>query len=282
MAGAEPLFVDITEATWTLDPALVETALEVGLGDRRIAAVIAVDALGHPADADALAQMCGRFGVPLIEDAAGAIGARYKGRATGGLGHFSTVSFNGNKTVTAGGGGMVTTDDGNAAALLRHLSTQARAGTAYIHDRIGFNYRMTNVSAAIGVAQLERLDAMLEAKRRIARRYDDAIDVRADLQPMPRANWADSAWWLYSVRTAGRNDAQSLVAHLAAAGATARVFWESLSAQAPYAAAPRRLTGVAAALSGRVVSLPCSSSLTEDEQAVVLDALAAWSGGAPG
>jgi dTDP-4-amino-4,6-dideoxygalactose transaminase len=275
-AGATPLFVDVTAESWTLDPALLDRALsEYGA---RVKAVIVVHALGHPADMDAILRVTGRHGVPLVEDAAGAIGAFYKGRPVGAFGAAAIFSFNGNKVVTAGGGGMVVTDDDAVARTARHLSTQARPGADYVHDAAGFNYRMTNLNAAVGLAQLERLDAMVAAKRRIAARYEQAVTGRDDVGFMPRCAWAESSAWLSSVLVARDEDAAALVEHLAAQRIEARVFWRALSHQAPYRAAPRVLAGVAAGLSGRVVSLPCSSSLTEADQARVLDALAAWRG----
>jgi perosamine synthetase len=276
MAGAVPVFVDVEESSWALDAALLEQAID----QYRPAAAFAVHVLGHPADMDAIMSAARARGVPVIEDAAGAIGAFYKGRPVGGLGDAATFSFNGNKTVTTGGGGAIGTSRGDWAKRARALSAQSRPGTAYRYEEAGFNYRMPNINAALGLAQLERLDAMLAAKRTIAARYDAALAGRADLSPMPRAPWARSGCWLYSVRCATRADAASLVAHLDAASITARTFWEALSQQTPYRAFPAVRTGVADALSGTVVSVPCSSHLTEAEQARVIDALAAWRGGA--
>ncbi len=274
-AGATPIFVDITAESWTLDPTLVEQALQE-IDDRTISAVVAVDALGHPAQFDELSVVCERHGAKLIEDAAGAIGARYKGRPAGGLADISTFSFNGNKTLTAGGGGMVMTGNAEVARLTRHLSTQARCSEDYSHDAIGFNYRMTNVSAAIGLGQLERLDEMVARKREIAANYDALIGDWTDLEPMPRAEWADHNCWLYSVLCRDDSGALSLGAHMKECGIEARGFWRSLSAQKPYADAPNYLATVSRDLTGRVVSLPCSSSLTEIDQSRVLDALAGW------
>jgi dTDP-4-amino-4,6-dideoxygalactose transaminase len=276
MAGAAPVFVDVEEASWALDAKLLERAI----GQHRPAAIIAVHVLGHPADMDPIMAVARARGVPVIEDAAGAIGAFYKGRPVGSLGDAATFSFNGNKTVTTGGGGAIVTGREDWAKHARALSTQARPGTAYRYEEAGFNYRLPNVNAALGLAQIERLDAMLAAKRAIAARYDAALAGRADLSPMPRAAWAKSGCWLYSVRCATREGAASLVAHLDAANITARTFWEALSPQTPYRAYPVVRSGVADALSGKVVSLPCSSLLTDAEQARVVDALAAWRGAA--
>lgn len=273
-AGAIPIFADVTEESWSLDPSMLEAILRDPPG--RIGAVVVVHALGHPADVDPLVALCRTNGIPLIEDAAGAIGARYKGRPVGGLGDLAIFSFNGNKTITAGGGGMVVTDDEGQAKRLRTISAQARSGTEYRYDEIGFNYRMTNLNAAVLLAQIERLEEMVAAKRRIAAAYDAAFGTSAGFVPMPRAPWADSGCWLYSVRVANEESAKSLVAHLGERDIEARVFWRALSDQAPYSDCPRKLTGVAAGLSGTVVSLPCSTHLTGDEQGRVIDAVLAW------
>lgn len=276
-AGAVPLLLDITRESWTLDPALLARALEDH--GARIKAVVPVHALGHAADMDAILEVARAAAVPVIEDAAGAIGAAYKGRPAGAFGHAAIFSFNGNKTVTAGGGGMIVTDDLALAERARHLSTQARAGRDYVHDAAGFNYRMTNLNAAVGLAQLERLAEMVGAKRAIAGRYDAALAGREDLKPMPRAAWAEHGCWLYSCLAASAADARALIAHLEARDIEARAFWTRLSAQAPYREAPTLLVGVATEISGRVVSLPSSSGLAEADQARVIEALAAWRGG---
>ncbi len=273
-AGAEPWFLDVAPQSWTLDPALVAEALE--RAPRRVGAVVAVHALGHPADMDPLAAVCARAGVPVVEDAAGAIGASYRDRPVGSLADIAIFSFNGNKTVTTGGGGMIVTGNETWATRARSLSTQARAGADYSHDAVAWNYRMPNINAAVGLAQLERLAEMVAAKRTIAARYDEALADRDDLRPMPRMPWADSNCWMYAVACAGPEAARSLVAHLRARAVEARPFWRSLSGQRPYSGAPTRLLGVSAGLSGRVVSLPCSSGLAPETQARVIAALKAW------
>lgn len=275
-AGARPILLDVDPASWTLDPACLARAFD-DHGDA-IAAVVPVHALGHPADMAPIMALAGDRGVPVIEDAAGAIGARYRGRPVGGLGDAAIFSFNGNKTVTAGGGGAITTRNGDWAARARSLSAQARDGDAYRHAEIGFNYRIPNINAALALAQLERIDAMVATKRAIAARYDGAVAGRDDVVAMPRADWATSACWLYSLLCANASAAAALVDHLAAERITARIAWQSLSEQAPFTAMPTLLTGVAARLSGAVVSLPCSTSLGEADQQRVIAALANWRG----
>ncbi|MEM9358875.1 MAG: aminotransferase class I/II-fold pyridoxal phosphate-dependent enzyme [Pseudomonadota bacterium] len=273
-AGAQPVFVDVTPTSWTLDP----HALRDAIRQYQPVAVVPVHVLGHPAEMSPILSLAASAGIPVFEDAAGALGARYLDRPVGGLGHAAIFSFNGNKTITTGGGGAIVTDDAELARKAKALSSQARRGRSYHHDAIGFNYRMPNVNAALGLAQLERLDQMLAAKARIAERYDAALVDRSDLVTMPRCNWATTSNWLYAVRCATRADAESLIEHLDSAGIDARTFWEALSPQPPYVGFPAVRTGVANALSGCVVTLPCSSHLTSQDQDRVNKALATWSG----
>jgi perosamine synthetase len=274
--GAETFFVDVTSDSWSIDPALVAEVLQRPA--HGVAAVIAVDPLGHAADMDALRSVCSKSGVALIEDAAGAIGASYKGRPCGGLADFGTFSFNGNKTVTAGGGGMIVTNDERAAGRVRALSAQSRSGADYIHEEVGWNYRMTNLNAAVVLAQLERLDEMVASKRRIAARYDAALARRNDLVPMPRRSWSESSCWHYGALAANEGDAEALVAHLGAQAVEARIFWRSLCVQKPWQNAPRLLTGVSKTLSGRVIVLPCSTHISDADLDRVVSALGSFRG----
>lgn len=273
-AGAVPVFVDVCESDWMIDPGIVEVAIEKH--DAR--GVIAVDTLGACADFDQLAGLCRSADIKLVEDAACSIGATRGGLAAGSFGDCATFSFNGNKTVTAGGGGAIVTDNDDLAESFRHLSTQARVGDRYSHDAAGWNYRMTNLNAAVGVAQLERLNDMMQRKRQIAAVYDRVIEGREDLRVMPRPLDCCYNIWLYSVLCASREDAQKLVAHLANAQIEARLFWESLSYQAPYREYPNILKGVSRSLSGRVVSLPSSSNLDDASMDRIKETLASWRG----
>jgi perosamine synthetase len=275
-AGAMPYFVDVDPETWTLSPGLVEEALAADSDSHKISAVLAVHVLGLPADMDRLREICQAADVALLEDAAGAIGARYKGQPVGGLARAGTFSFNGNKTVTAGGGGMIVTNDEGLARRAKHLSTQARPGSDYIHDEIGYNYRMTNINAALGLAQMERLDEMVAAKRRIARVYDQAIAGHNNLATVRAPDGIESSCWLYSVLADSRENAESIVGHLNAGNIGARGFWHGLSKQKPFNGSQSRLDGTSASISGRVFSLPCSSSLTENEQGRVIQAILDW------
>lgn len=277
-AGATPYFIDIDPANLALDPQVLDATLARELKARRITAVIAVDVLGEIAAMPHLEDICRRYGVKLLSDAAGSIGSTLEGRPAGSFGDAAIFSLNGNKVITGGGGGVVVTDDAELAARIRRLSTQARLGQRYRYEAVGFNFRLTNLNAAVAVAQMERLEDILAARRAIAARYDAAIGSRTDkaLRPTPRQQGNASNHWLYSVVCASRDEADALVAHLQSRQIEARHFWEQLSSQAPYVGFLADKNPVAADFSGRVVSLPSSSNLSADDQDRVIAALADW------
>lgn len=275
-AGAQPYFVDISRESWTIDDRLVSSIINES--KIRISAVIVVHALGHPANLGPLKAVCQDANVKLIEDAAGALGATYKGNPVGSFGDCAVFSFNGNKTITAGGGGMVVTNNTSLANKMSQLSSQARKTSEYKYEDVGFNFRMTNLNAAVGLAQLERLDEMLVAKRTIAESYDLAIAGRSDIMAMPRCGWAESSKWLYAVLCSSKNDATSLVSHLKTYSIESNIFWLSLSGQPPYANCMNTLNGVSEDISNRVVILPCSSSLSSEDQIRVITSLREWRG----
>lgn len=277
-AGATPYFIDIDPANLALDPQAVEAKLAREAKSCRITAVIAVDVLGEIAAMPRLEEICARYGVKLLSDAAGSIGSTLEGRPAGSFGDAAIFSLNGNKVITGGGGGVVVTDDVDLAARIRRLSTQARLGHRYRYEAVGFNFRLTNLNAAVAVAQMERLDEILDARRAIAARYDAAISRRTDgaLRPTPRQQGNASNHWLYSVVCNSCDEADALVAHLQSRQIEARHFWEQLSKQAPYAGFLADANPVAADYSGRVVSLPSSSNLSSDDQDRVIAAVADW------
>jgi len=275
-AGAEPVFVDIRADDWTIDPRSVERALDHHGAEIR--AILAVDVLGNLPDPKPLRDLAEAHDVVLLEDAAGAVGAARDGMPAGMLGDAAIFSLNGNKLVTAGGGGMIVLDDPEKAAYLRHITTQARVGGDYRHDAIGFNYRLSNVNAAIGLAQLERIEAMRADKRRIAERYGQAVAGREDMTFMPVSRPEESSYWLSNLIVADEASMRDLVATLNAAAIDARPFWCSLSSQAPYAGFAAEAVPCSLDLTDRTITLPCSSHLTEAEQDRVLVALDGWRG----
>ena len=196
--GAKPVFVDSDYSTWNMDPALLSAALrEKARVNRLPKAVIVVHLYGQCADMDPILKSCREFGVPVLEDAAEALGATYKGQPAGTLGDVSVFSFNGNKIITTSGGGMLLSADRTMVEKARFWSTQARdPGIAYEHSELGYNYRMSNVLAGIGRGQLEILELRVEQRRAVAARYREAFADMPGITPMPEAADGFSTNWL--------------------------------------------------------------------------------------
>lgn len=232
---------------------------------RRIRALVVMHVFGHPCDLDALADLADRWRLVLVEDAAESLGSLYKGRHTGTFGLLGAVSFNGNKVVTTGGGGAVLTNDAALAQRARHLTTTARVPHrwSFIHDETGFNYRMPNLNAALGCAQLEQLDGFVARKRRLAAMYAEALDGAVGASFLHEPPHARSNYWLNAVllspRHADRRDA--LLAALNDGGYMARPVWTLMHRLPMYAACPRMPLPVAESLEARIVNLPSSARL---------------------
>lgn len=282
--GATPWLVDISPESWTLDPATLQQELdastEVRGGElvhratgRRVAAILPVYTLGLPADMDAIGAVAGDFGLPVVADAAAAIGARYRDREIGGLALLSVASFNGNKTFTCGGGGAVFGMNQALLAQARHLSTTARRGEDYDHDDIGFNYRLTNLQAAVGVAQLEQAPTFLDRKAEIDSAYRDATGAIPGLEGFPSPGWATSAFWMSGVLLPESWDAREVVKRFRLNGVEARTFWKPIHLQKPFAPAPRGTLDVCDGLWRRIVTLPSSTSMTDTEIQRVVSAM---------
>jgi perosamine synthetase len=214
--------------------------------------------------------------VPIIEDAAEALGSTCRGRAAGRLGAAGVLSFNGNKIITPGGGGMVVTDDVELAARARHLSTQARSDPLrYEHDAIGFNYRLPNLNAALGLAQLERLDELLAAKRRIADGYAAAFGGVEGVELLAEQPWAHSNHWLVAaLLPVGERDPDAVLARCDALGVEARRFFVPAHELPMYRQCPRGSLEVTDDLGARGVNLPSSPDLDATAPAVIAERLA--------
>jgi perosamine synthetase len=286
--GADPVFLDAEAESWGLDPERADAFLarecEARAGGpvhrasgRRVAALLPVHLYGHPARLDALAALAARWGLPLVEDSAEALGARYRGQPVGAHALVGALSFNGNKIITTGGGGMLLARDEGLARRARHLTTQAREpGVDYVHREVGFNYRLTNLQAALGVAQLEQLDAFVAAKRATAEAYTRALAPLEGITPPPAAAWAAPSFWMYSVLLdpARYGDVRDVIARARAAGIELRPLWRPLHRQPVFAGCPADRIEVADALYARGVSLPCSVAITAEERAAVVAFLA--------
>jgi perosamine synthetase len=193
--GARPVFVDVDPETWTIDPATVEAKITP-----RTKGIIVVHLFGHPADMDAIGAIARRHGLFVLEDAAQAHGAEYRGRRTGSLSELATFSFFGNKIVTTGEGGMVTTSDRSLATRMRMLRTHGMdPSRRYWHPVIGYNYRMTNMAAAIGLAQLERVQWQLDRRHELAAWYREELAHTDVLSLQAEKDWGRHVWWMFSV-----------------------------------------------------------------------------------
>ena len=282
--GATPVFVDSDE-TGNVDPALLAEALEDQV--RRgadVAAVVPVDLIGKIADHRSISEAAARHGVPVLVDAAESLGASREGRRAGQDGVASIVSFNGNKIMTTSGGGALLCDDPEMAARTRYLATQARQPVVhYEHVDVGYNYRMSNLLAAVGRAQLERLPSMLERRREWRRRYArlfEGVDGVAvfggeDGRDAPDDDDHDN-FWLTSVvvdpDVAGWS-AEDLRTHLAAVDIEARPLWKPMHLQPVFAQAPAYVTGVSERLFRTGLSMPSGSALSDEQFTAVEDSI---------
>jgi perosamine synthetase len=287
--GAHPVLLDCEERSWGLDPDKTADFLrrhgEVKDGrvvnratGRTIRALLPVHLYGHPCDLDPLLEIARRYGLPVVEDSAEALGARYRGRPVGAEGLVGCLSFNGNKIVTAGAGGMVVTADAELAARARRLTTQARGDAIeFIHDDLGYNYRLSNLHAALGLAQVEQLDAFVEDKRRTAAFYRNALADLDGVRVFVEAPWARSTYWMSSLLLdeARCRDVRALIRDLNGAGIGARPLWRPLHLQPTLREAPTGDVEVAERLWDRGLSLPCSVGITDEERGRVVDALRA-------
>jgi perosamine synthetase len=269
--GAQPVFVDSEPGTWNLDPERVLASITP-----RTKGMIAVHLYGHPADMDALRAIADAHGLFLLEDAAQAHGARYRDRPVGSLGDIATFSFYAGKLITTGEGGMCVTDDRDRAELMRRLRDQGQEpGRRYSATRLGYNYRMTNVAAAIGVAQLECIDWHIARRRTNALRYRERLEGREVLSLQQHEPWGESAEWLTSVilDDSIEIDRDLLMLQLAEQGIETRQLFPPLHAEPVYAPRPPISLPVCERLGARGLSLPSGAELTEAQIDFVTGAL---------
>jgi perosamine synthetase len=272
--GGQPVFVDSEPITWNMDPALIEAAITP-----RTRGIVAVHLYGHPTDMDPLMEIAERHGLWVIEDAAEAHGAEYRGRRAGSIGSLGTFSFYGNKIITTGEGGMVVCDDDETAALVRQLRGQGQdPARRYWFPMVGFNYRMTNIEAAIGLAQLERIDWHLGRRREIADWYAEELGEESGITLSPRQPWAQSAFWITCAvfDEARFGDRDVLMATLDADGIETRPFFYPLHTLPMYRdATAGSCFPVAEELGRRGVNLPSSATISREEVAYVCERIRA-------
>jgi len=290
-AGAWPVFIDAEPEYWQMDPAVVEAYLRHGCErkdggvydrhtGRRVSAIVPVHILGHPVDLDPILALAREFQLAVIEDATESLGASYRGHHVGnptsaGLPHHAAcLSFNGNKLITTGGGGMVVSRDAAFARRVKYLTTQAKDDALeFVHGEVGYNYRLTNIQAALGVAQMEQIEAFLAAKRAIADRYRVGLGDVPGVTLMPEAPWASSALWLSTVLVDAPvfgATSRELVAALDAVGVQARPLWQPVHLSPAHRGHVSPACPVAERLNRDAVSLPSSVGLTAVEQQRVI------------
>lgn len=276
--GAVPHFADISPKTLGIDPAKLNDHLRdiavKGQGHvinrltgRPLKAIIAMHTFGHPVDIDPLLDVCDRFSIPLMEDAAQSLGSFYKGRHTGNFGMVSALSFNGNKIVTTGGGGALLTNDERLADAARHLTTTARVADRWRigHDAIGYNYRMPNINAALGCAQMERLPALLEKKRSLALKYRVAFEGVEGMRLFLEPGFAKSNYWLNTLilDTEHSDIRDALIELTHSSGIMTRPAWTLMHRLPMYKDCPRMDLKEAEGLGARIINLPSSPALGE-------------------
>ena len=271
--GAKPVFIDSERETWNMDPAALRRAFALHSTPK---AVVVVHLYGNPAKLDEITAICREHNVPLIEDAAEALGSTYNGQKCGTFGDFGALSFNGNKIITTSGGGMLLCRTEDEAKHALKLSTQARENAPwYQHEEIGYNYRMTNVQASLGLAQLERLEGFIAHKKALYDRYVAALDGVKGLRILPfREGECRSNHWFFSLYLKDSGlDRDTVIEKLQAQHIQTRPVWALIHEQADY---PRNEAyGLDKALDYRkyIVNLPCSTNLSFEDCDRVIEAV---------
>lgn len=274
--GAVPHFVDSEEATLGVDPLKLAEYLATVAEDRtdgcynrltgrRIKAIVPMHTFGHPVDLDPLLEVCKRFNITLIEDAAESLGSFYKGRHTGQWGLISALSFNGNKTITTGGGGAILTNDDELGRLAKHITTTAKVPHRweFNHDMVGYNYRMPNINAALGCAQLEQLPGFLKAKRNVAELYRQTFSDIQGIRFFSEPPNCKSNYWLNTLlldeKYSDQRDALLKITN--DAGIMTRPAWTLMNKLPMFSECPKMDLSVAESLERRLINIPSSAML---------------------
>lgn len=286
--GAWPVFIDVEPDHWQIDPQKVAEFIDKECRwqnqelrnrstGRRVKALLPVDILGHPVDHDALLSLARKYDLSVVEDATESLGAEYRGRRLGQHADLVCFSFNGNKIITTGGGGMIVTQDSQLADKARYLTTQAKDNPIeYIHNEVGFNYRLTNIQAALGCAQMEQLDHFVTTKRDTARRYAEAFADMPGLSFMKEAEWAFSVWWLCTVIVDEANcgfNRRDLFDSLKAEHIQARPLWQPLHRSPAQRTCQSYRIEIADKIHEGALSLPSSAGLTTKDLARVINVI---------
>lgn len=273
--GARPVFIDVSNDTWHVDIELLEEFLKERAVKKRLPkAFILPHIYGLCADISEVCRVCEFYGVPVIEDAAESLGCRYGDKSPGTFGVMGAFSFNGNKIITTSGGGMLVTDDQKLSERARYLVSQAREqGPSFVHGDVGYNYRLSNVLAAIGLGQLEILDKRVQRKREIFLNYKRGLEGLEGLSFMPEPDYCVGTHWLSCViinASQTRLTPSDVAGYLQDENIESRFFWTPMHLQKYFLEYEKVGGAVAEALSLEGLCLPCSTKLTEDEQSYII------------
>ncbi len=276
--GAYPVFMDADPTYWQMDSQKVidfltqkcrwhDGNLWNQATGRKVKAVLPVHILGHPVDLDPILEIAHQYELVVIEDAAESLGAKYKGHYVGNLADISCLSFNGNKLMTTGGGGAIVTNNKNWAEKARYLTTQAKEDSEeYIHQSIGYNYRLTNIQAAMGCAQIEQLAEFITAKQQTAKRYRESLSDVPGLSLPQEASWAESTFWLYTVlvdRARSSFSSRGIIKYLKSQKIQSRPLWKPIHQQEPYKSFESFCIENANVLYKNAISLPSSVGISK-------------------
>jgi perosamine synthetase len=285
--GAWPVLMDAEPQFWQIDAQKVSNFLKSNCqytnGElrnrktgRRVKAILPVHILGHPADMEPIVSVAREFSLPVIEDATECLGAKYRGHSAGSIGDIACFSFNGNKIITTGGGGAIVTSNTEWAARAKYLTTQAKDDQVeFVHGEIGYNYRLTNIQAAFGCAQVEMLPLYIEKKLAIASRYETGLKAPG-IALMPEAPWAESIFWLYTVLVEEEQfgmSARGILKELEMRGVQTRPLWQPMHRSPVHRNCEAFQCETADCLHARALSLPCSVGLAESDQDYVIESL---------
>jgi perosamine synthetase len=273
--GADPVMIDIDSDTWQMDLGLLEeflhtqTELRDGFSyhkqsNRRIGAIVPVHVLGNMCDMDQFVRIAKAYRLTIVEDSTEALGSKFRGKHAGTFGLFGTSSFNGNKIISTGGGGMILTSDAALAAKAKHLTTQAKADpNEYYHDETGYNYRLVNILAAMGVAQMEQLEAFIKRKKEVAQLYKKELSFINGFKPQEVLEGVEPNHWLFTAKVPKKD---ALIAFLRSKGVEARSFWVPMN-RLPMMVNDLYFThhDVSREIYQVCVSLPCSTSIKDEE-----------------
>lgn len=273
--GAHPVFLDVDRDTMGLSPAAIKEFLEKNgeihpdgftynkATGRRIKACVPMHTFGFPCRIDEIAELCSKWNITLVEDAAESLGSYYKGKHTGVFGKVGTFSFNGNKTVTCGGGGALITDDDELAKRAKHLTTQAKVAHpwAFVHDEIGYNYRMPNLNAALACAQLEQLNSFVENKIELAEIYKSEFDSIDNITFVTGIEDSKPNYWLNSILLENKEQQQEFLKFMNNNGVMSRPVWELMHRLPMFKDAPRADLSNSEWIADRLVNIPSSVRL---------------------